>query len=535
MIEFKLNRLIFFLGFLLLQTNSYSQASILFEKTYGGSGNEDRCSGFTNFLKTGYILTGKTNSNDGDVTNAHGINDGLILRVDLLGNIIWCKAFGGHYHEGLVTSIVDEDGNLYSVGYSSGVNMQVSTAYGMKDVWVVKTDSLGNILWEKSYGGSEDEAGYDLILLEDGSIMVACVSESTNGMINDHHGSNNRDVWILKLNPLNGNVIWEKSFGGTNHDGHSISSNNISFRSVSIASQNDSTIIISASTSSIDGDLINTDHLKFDYWLLGIDSDGNINSSHGYGGNGFDTPFKIQSSSDGGFIVVGSSTSIDEDVTGHHGTAINNDAWIVKTNSEGELIWQKCLGGTNDDIAINIIEWDNGYYITGASNSANNDCPANYGNTDILVYYIDTVGNLQWSKNFGSTGYDESYGILRSVNNTLLVAGYVSHANYDISTIHSGFDYWLFEYTNISEVNESLELKNKIHLFPNPSNGKYTLTTDLIDFSIEVVNLIGEVIYSSHSENTTSFQLDLSGKPNGIYFVRIKDKTNSFSQKIILN
>src|SRR5690606_36383484 len=162
-----------------------------------------------------YILTGSSESNDGDVSGNHGNFDCWIVRLDNIGNIQWQKSLGGSQEDSSGQIQQTFDGGYIMVGYSRSNNGDVSGNHGHYDYWVVKLDMSGNIQWQKSLGGSGVDMAHSIQQTIDGGYIVAGLSQSNDGDVTGNHGG--ADYWIVKLDD-NGNIDWQKSFGGTGSD-----------------------------------------------------------------------------------------------------------------------------------------------------------------------------------------------------------------------------------------------------------------------------------------------------------------------------
>src|SRR6185295_11993940 len=128
------------------------------------------------------------------------------------------------------------------------------------------------------------------------------------------------------------------------------------------------------------------------------------------GGSGGDAAYSIQQTADSGFIVAGGTTSLDGDVTGLHGDGSTTDDWIVRLDKQGNIIWQRCYGGPNDEQANSVQETtDGGFIVAGYSNSNDSDVAGNHGHFDYWILKLDSLGNLVWQKCLGGDKDDKAY------------------------------------------------------------------------------------------------------------------------------
>lgn len=170
------------------------------------------------------------------------------------------------------------------------------------------------------------------------------------------------------------------------------------------------------------------------------------------GGSNYDQMNSVKQTPDGGYICIGSTTSYDGDVTENHGdpyNAIYDDAWIVKLTSAGNIQWQKCLGGTLEDYAQSIEQTtDGGYIIAGTSNSNDGDVTLNHGNTDIWIVKLKNSGDIHWQRSLGGSLSEYAQSIQQTTDGGYIVGGYSSSNNDDLTVNHGGIDYWIVKLTN---------------------------------------------------------------------------------------
>jgi hypothetical protein len=191
-----------------------SAGNKMWTKTLGGSTDEYALS-VCKASGGGYIIAGYTGSNDGDVTGYHGNYDCWLVKLSSSGTKVWAKTFGGSSTD--VAKYIQQtaDGGYLMSGYSYSNDIDVSGNHGSYDAWVVKLDSSGAKVWQKSLGGSADDEARSSFQTTDGGYIIAGHSNSTNGDVSHNHGD--RDYWIVRLN-ASGDTIWTKSLGGSYFD-----------------------------------------------------------------------------------------------------------------------------------------------------------------------------------------------------------------------------------------------------------------------------------------------------------------------------
>jgi hypothetical protein len=233
-------------------------------------------------------------------------------------------------------------------------------------------------------------------------------------------------------------IEWSKCFGGSALD-------TAEFTAEAIRQTPDGGYIVAGTSYSTDSDLASLfHHGGSDYWIVRIDIGGAIRWSINLGGSGLDEAHSIQQTSDGGYIVAGSSASPDEiggDVTGNHGTY---DYWVVTLDENGEIAWEKSLGGTGDDFAYSIQQTlDLGYIVAGSSTSRNGNVTGNHGGSDYWVVKLRANGNIEWQKSLGGTEADEARSIQQTSDGGYIVAGWSSSIFGEVTGNHGGSDYWV--------------------------------------------------------------------------------------------
>jgi hypothetical protein len=301
------------------------------------------------------------------------------------------------------------------------------------DWWLIRTDTLGDTLWSKTYGGSNDDIPSQMKSTLDGGLILSGTTFSKNGNVQGNHGG--ADFWVVKVDSL-GNIQWQKCLGGTGDD----------FLS-GIDNTSDSGYICVGRTNSNDGNVTGF-HGLWDYWVVRLDKNGNIKWEKCYGGSNIDFAIGITGTSDGGAILCGNTESIDGDVQCNYHGGIG-DAWIVKLDSSGAIQWQQCYGGgMMDNISIVLPSGDGGYFCAGNTSSNDEQVSGNHGAEDFWIIKIDNLGNLLWQKCYGGSQDDAPYCMKASSDGNFFVGGYTYSHDGDVTGNHSasdGTDMWLIK------------------------------------------------------------------------------------------
>ncbi len=322
----------------LLKLNA--DGNVVWQKTYGTTGT-DYSSSVQQTSDGGYIVVGGTTS-FGVVM--HNI---WLLKLDADGNVVWQKTYGGAGID-YASSVQQTSDQGYIV--AGGTE---SFGAGNRDIWLLKLDAAGNVAWEKTYGGTGTDEANSVQQTSDQGYIVAGRTES--------FGAGNRDIWLLKLDAA-GNVAWEKTYGGTGSDYAQF-----------VRQTADMGYIVAAATSYSFGS-------TSDVWLIKLDGSGSITWQKTYGGEGGERPYSVQQTSDGGYIVAGDTTSF---------SAIDYDRWLLKLSGNGSVTWQKTYGGPGDDFAYGVQQTtDGGYIVVGETTSFG------AGSYDIWLLKVENDGSL---------------------------------------------------------------------------------------------------------------------------------------------
>ena len=268
----------------------------------------------------GYVVTGWSESNDGEVSVNHGVYDYWVVRLDASGSVIWQKSLGGTGEDQANSVQQTIDGGYVVAGYSLSTNGNVTGNHGNSDYWVVKLDAYGNITWQKSLGGSDGDVAHSIQQTADEGYIVAGSSNSNDGDVTGSNGES--DFWIVKLDTT-GSITWQNSLGGSVYE-----------YALSVKQITDGGYIVAGLAYSNDGDI--SGYLGGgDSWIVKLDAAGNITWQKSFGGTDSDNTNSIQQTLDGGFIIAGGSRSNNGNVTGNHG---DYDFWIAKLSPETSSI-----------------------------------------------------------------------------------------------------------------------------------------------------------------------------------------------------
>ena len=341
--------------------------TITWQKSLGGS-NGEKASSIHQTIDGGFIVSGQSYSNDGDVTGNHGDADYWIVKLNTEGEIQWQKSLGGSDYDSAYSIEQTTDGGYIISGSSYSNDGDVTGNHGNIDFWIAKLNNTGTLQWQKSLGGSSFETALSIQQTNEGGYIIAGTSNSNDGDVSGNHGD--YDFWIVKLNTV-GSLQWEKSLGGSNSD-----------RASSIQQVSDGGYIVAGESKSSDGD-VSENKGDADYWIVKLNTTGTIQWEKSLGGSEKDVATSIQQTIDGGYVVTGLSSSNNGDISGNHG---DSDYWLVKLDVGGNIQWEKSLGGSDFEIAYSVQQTNNGgYIVAGSTSSTDGDVTENHGHGDYWI------------------------------------------------------------------------------------------------------------------------------------------------------
>jgi hypothetical protein len=397
------------------------------QKALGGS-NSDYAYDIAQTSEGSYIVVGETSSNDGNVSGNHGSADAWAVKLNFSGAVEWQTCLGGSSGDWAYSVQTTDGGGCILAGATSSNDGNVSGNHGSADAWVVKLNFSGAVEWQRCLGGSGWDEARSIKQTSDGGYIVAGTTNSNDGNVSGNHGS--ADIWVVKLNS-SGSIEWQKCLGGSGWD-----------EGWSIQQTNDKGYVVAGSTNSNDGD-VSGNHGSSDFWVVKLDLTGAIQWQKCLGGSSDDETRSIKQSSDGGYIVAGTTNSNEGNVSGSHG---GSDFWVVKLDSAGVIQWQKCLGGSDLEEACSIMQTvDGGYIVSGTTNSNDGNVSGNHGMLESWVVKLDPVGSIQWQKCLGGSSDEDARSIRQTVDSGFIIAGSTQSSDGDVLGYHleSGGDIWV--------------------------------------------------------------------------------------------
>ena len=423
-------------------------------------------------LEDGFLIAGCTNSNDGDISSNHGEMDIWLIHTDTLGVILWEKSYGGSTGDGGCRIIQADNNSFYILGNATSSDGDISNdPYpGNNDYWILKIDSTGNILWEKILGGNMHDELWTGTKTSDGGVLAFGWTGSVDGDVSVYYGL--YDMWIVKLDS-DGEKEWDFTIGTSGMDvGQAI-----------IQTSDGGYLVGGSSMVKEGGNLTCVPHsYKPEAILIKLDSLRNIEWQNCYGGSEDDGITGLLEIDDG-YVFIGHTLSNDGDVSGHHGiTGETGDIWVVKIDFYGNIIWQKCLGGSRFEDGSKILRTeDSGFIIIGCTQSHDGDVIGNHTlsehDHDIWVVKLSNEGVLLWQQCIGGIGDERlEFGVFKKSDYNYVIAGQTDYGpSYDVEcTPHAGVmnypDFWVFEIIDTStNIINNITNEKVIKIYPNPA------------------------------------------------------------------
>ena len=298
--------------------------TVAWQNTYGGGAAEWAYS-IQQTSDGGYIVAGVTGSFGANLENV------WVLKLNADGSVAWQNTYGGPNSDWAHSIQQTSDGGYIVAGQTGPYGT------GNADLWVLKLNAVGTIEWQKTYGGSGDDVVNSVQQTSDGGYILAGYTSS--------FGAGNSDVWVLKLN-ADGSVAWQNTYGGLDED-----------LANSVQQTSDGGYIVAGRTKSFGAG-------NEDFWVLKLNSDGSLTGPNAwqktYGGPNSDWAYSIRQTSDGGYIAGGGTYSF----------GAGQNAWVLKLNALGTVEWQKTYIGNNEEWAKSIEQTsDGGYIVAGTTYS----------------------------------------------------------------------------------------------------------------------------------------------------------------------
>ncbi len=458
-------------------------------KTYDFNNNEDGPLCVVQDQSNNYYLVGYSKS---DADN----EDGLIVKTNQNGDTLWSKIFGSNGNDRVYSVCQTFDNQFVAVGRTG------SEVKNTSDFWAVKFTNSGEIIWNKHYGGPYIEWALSVVNLSDTGFVLAGFEQF-----------NTTDALLIKINQ-NGDSLWSKSYGGSENDWIG-----------NVITTFDNNLFLTGFTCSF-----NETHSE-DVWLLKTNLNGDTIWTKTYGGNQNDWGRAAVQCADSGFCIAANTETF-----GNGGT----DAWLIRTDENGDSIWTKTFGGAEDDWLYAAIDETNSKKIVAGGGTHS------FGNGDADGWLIETSasGDSLFMRTYGGESFDLINNIKADTDNSFILAGHSSSYN-PVTT-----DAWLLktdslgciEGMNIQNTEKNSNSERVISVSPNPFHDKANIHVRIEqsgDYSLKLFDLKGNFIYSFFSgfieHGVHAFQLDNKQSCQaGFYVLQLIQKNKSVASMSVL-
>lgn len=517
---------LFLILFSLVITQSQT---IEWQNSYSGD-EVDILTGILRVDNSGYLLYGRSRSNAfaDKSEDSYGDFDYWIVRIDGEGEKIWDRTFGGAERDMLEFVDRTTDGGFILGGHSgSGVSGNKTTPNeGQFDYWIVKISENGDFLWDKNYGGSGIDELQKVLVTSDGGFVLAGFSDSNMSGDKTEDSRGSRDYWILKLNSL-GEEEWQKTIGG---DGGELL--------YQVIETNDGGYLLSGSSdSNISGEKTELSKGGSDYWIVKIDQLGAIVWQKTIGGDQGDVPENLLEIGSDQYLIGGYSFS---NQSGDKSESSNGelDYWIVAIDSNGDVLWQNTIGSSSFDILYTMSEApDGGFYLGGSSNSevGGDKTENSRGGLDMWLVKINAQGGVEWDKTYGGSLNDDMSSVV-AINENQVIIGGPSRSGVSGDKTEESEGYWLLQLTDIpTEINEYAS-SCCLEVFPNPTDDFIFIKLDNdmpLSGRLAIFDISGRIIYSDESYDSSK-SVDLRSFIPGTYFLEVSIEEFTYQGKVVI-
>jgi len=442
--------------------------------------------------------------------------------------VTFAKTYGGGGGDYALSVQQTSDGGYILAGYT------YSFGAGLSDAFLVKTDANGNIIWAKTYGGTDYDLAHSVQQTSDGGYIMAGYTGSF---------SVGGDLFLIKTD-ANGNIIWAKTYGGIDTFE--------SWHAYSVQQTFDGGYIVAGNTIFFD---------VIHIFLLKADANGNVQWTKIIYNVYWDGGYSVQQTSDGGYILAGYT---------YPSSAGGYDILLIKTDANGNIIWAKTYGGTDYDLAHSVQQTSDGGYIL-----AGYTYPSSAGGYDILLIKTDANGNIIWAKTYGGTDYDLAHSVQQTSDGGYIVAGGTlsfGAGDYDIFLVKTDANGDIGSCSIVQDVSPTVNTVSPTVNIPSPSvsspspavnSPSPTITSPTLtvsvtcfstisescqiasglitpyrggikvsgsgEFEVKVYNVSGGIVKSIKGKDEV--KLDLS---RGVYFVEVSSGGKVIREKVVI-
>jgi gliding motility-associated-like protein len=433
----KLKFLILFLLMCLfthIQTHAQTpEPTIISQKTLGGSSNEILNSTYAT-SDGGYIMGGQTSSSNGDVQGSRkGLSDGWIVKTNASGTIEWQVDLADS-RDDVITSVKETtDQGFIVLGYTSSSDGDFFGNHGGTDIFVAKLSKTGSVEWVKCFGGTLDEKSGEIVVSSEGGYLFTGSAKSFNGDLLSKFPVD-ADAWVVKITNT-ATISWQQLFNGNYFD--------FCKAAKQLPSKN---YVVVSNIGTASGT-----NQREDIFVSILQPNGNVNGQNSYGGSRQDLATSLETTPDGGFVILGKSNSNNGTLTKNQG---NFDVWLLKMTATGTMQWQKTFGGSEieggsgtDTFGTIKPTDDGGYVFTSNTNSKNGDIqlpatPWTGTNARVWVVKLNCKQDIQWQKILGGNSTDYGVFVNKNADESYTVTANANSVDGNVLGNKGGQDFW---------------------------------------------------------------------------------------------
>jgi hypothetical protein len=451
-----------------------SRGSVLWHRSFGGT-NHEYLSQMVETSDGAFAAVGRTESSDGNVTGFRGEYDGWVVKFSPSGELLWERVVGGEMWDWGSNIAASPNGGVLFSGYSFSWDGDGEGNRGDYDYQLVRFDGQGRRLWSRMYGGPKDDFAQGMVALPDGTYLVTGGSVAAGNDVSEIRGS--FDLWVIRVNDK-GQLLWSQTFGGSAYDISSPGGSDyyMAGPGTALSLTADGGVAMAGASRSSDGDL-GGNQGGYDAWLMRfypqIWKDGSsgkrgqinplqpkdpsrepslrsapaVKWARSFGGSKkdapLDSPQALINDGAGGFTFVGTSESSDHGLR-HRGAG---DVWIVNTDGQGKMNWQRTYGGSKRETGAALTKVEGGYVFVATSESKDGMVGANKGGADLWVVKIDEKGKILWKRVLGGSAEEVASTIVSTRDGGVLVGGSSFSKDQDVTDHICGFDYWVVKFS----------------------------------------------------------------------------------------
>jgi hypothetical protein len=512
---------LFLLFLCLISTPAICQAPpVAFSKVFGGN-HDEHGQRIIQTSDKGFLILGNSNSTSGQVVGVidsmSGQSDLWVAKTDSNGNFLWGKTVVGG--SSTPWSIAELPQAYIIGGNSQGHTYDFANLPAGGDnnfiVWLSKTD--GAVMLVRSYRGTLwNNFTYDLQQFDNNHFLAA-------GMINGQ-------AWIAKINNVTGDTAWTAQYGG------SLGEKFYSVRKVGPH------IYGAGYASSTNGDVIGNPG-GIHSWLVKMDTLGQLVWAKVYAGAS-DEFRSVDITPSGNILCGGNASGPGPFMHGYHAMM---DYWVVKLNPDGDTIWAKCYGGNDHDYFNNLEATnDGGAILFGNTKSNNGDISSNTGIIDAWLVRIDSNGNILWEKTLGSNLADNTGSLVLTCDNGYAFTALASQVSKDVIGPGFGyFDMWVCKLSSdgldnadcpvVAGTSQLATAEDEVIVYPNPAASQIQVSGSLNGgaFNVDITDLSGHIVYSA-AQPDRNHKIDIGHLSPGVYFLTAHRDGSTLSQKLVV-